>query len=253
MTNPATATNLVYDKTTSRVLTQLDPITATSFVCLATAVPSTVPKIYVYAGRPPGYGSYGASFDAPELNGIKGPGCDNSTLKTIDDLVRRRLPLELTAKGTHAYATAPMINIVATYHLVWVSVWSYNTTFTDTAPEPATNCTAKKNGDISFGNVAEKNLEGTKATTNLILECTGDATVRVRFVNVNDPTEGSLTLKPNLTGFLLVGAWPGAGGFPFTVKKGIPQTGTLNVVLSPSGPVTPGTFQGNALVKVEVQ
>ncbi|MEG9795530.1 hypothetical protein V6X42_23950 [Serratia marcescens] len=149
-------------------------------------------------------------------------------------------------------------NATIDYLTISINEWYGHTTYSygnakviNGTPEPATSCTARKTGDITFGNILEKDVNGAKAGTSVVLECTGDSTVKVRFVNMYG--EGAATLRSDLKGNLFVGGWNGKQGFNFQVKKGIPEIAAPNVVLSPVGSVAPGTFQGQAVVKVDVE
>ncbi|CAI1958701.1 hypothetical protein [Serratia quinivorans] len=121
-----------------------------------------------------------------------------------------------------------------------------------TGPGPQTKCSATKTGDINFGHLTDRNVNGAKASTTINLSCDTDSSVKVTFVNLTTAT-GEISLRSDITGTLKVGGWPGAGGFTYTVKKGIPVSSAMNVSLESTGNVAPGEFRGVAIVRVEVQ
>ncbi|CAI1958762.1 hypothetical protein [Serratia quinivorans] len=96
-------------------------------------------------------------------------------------------------------------------------IYCFEGAATSTPPVTPTTCRARKTGDIAFGTIVEKNLEGAKATTSVSLECDSDATVKVRFVD--NAGRGEINLRSDIKGKLLVGGWAGNSGFTSQVKK----------------------------------
>ena len=116
-------------------------------------------------------------------------------------------------------------------------------------PPPDITCDIGGPYTIDFGTVDVTSLSGRAASVNVRTSCTSNVSATIKLV----PLDGTnvVTLMPGLFGTLSVDGQPGATGS----RKTVGPAGAnfqLTTTLQTSGTVAPGTMNGSAIVRIEI-